>query len=71
MEKRTRKTFEQVNNEIKKVTELNHFKRDCPLSIICDASKSGLGAVLQQEENGEWKPLSFASRFLTELEAKT
>ena len=64
------KAFEQVNNEIKKVTELNQFKRDCPLRIICDGSKSGLGAVLQQEENGEWKPLSFASRFLTELEAK-
>ena len=64
------KAFEQVNNEIKKVTELNHFKRDCLLRIICDASKSGLGAVLQQEEKGEWKPLSFASRFLTELEAK-
>ena len=47
------KAFEQVNNEIKKVTELNHFKRDRPIRIICDASKSGLGAVLQQEENGE------------------
>ena len=52
------KAFEQVNNEIKKVTELNHFKRDCPLRIICDASKSGLGAVLQQEENGEWEILN-------------
>ena len=47
------KAFEQVNNEIKKVTELNHFKRDRRIRIICDASKSGLGAVLQQEENGE------------------
>ena len=63
------KAFEQVNNEIKKVTALNHFKRTCPLRIICDDSKAGLGAVLQQEENGEWKPLSFASRFLPELEA--
>ena len=61
------KAFEQINNEIKTVTNLNHFKRDCPLRIICDASKTGLGAVLQQEENGEWQPLSFASRFLTEL----
>ena len=52
------KAFEQVNNEIKKGTELNHFKRDCPLRIICDASKSGLGAVLQQEENGEWEILN-------------
>ena len=57
------KAFKQVNNEIKRVTMLNPFKRNCPLRIICDASKAGLGAVLQQEENGEWKPLSFASRF--------
>ena len=64
------KAFKQVNNEIKRVTTLKHFKRNCPLRIICDASKAGLGAVLQQEENGEWKPLSFASRFLTELETK-
>ena len=49
---------------------MNHFKRQCPLRIICYASKSGLGAVLQQEENNEWKPISFASRFLTELKSK-
>ena len=35
------KTFEQINNEIKPVTILNHFKKDCPLRIICDASKLG------------------------------
>ena len=63
------KAFEQINNKMKTVTILNHFKRDCPLRIICDASKAGLGAVLQQEENGEWQRLSFASRFLTELES--
>ena len=40
------------------------------VNIICDASKLGLGAVLQQEEEGTWKPISFASRFLTELESK-
>ena len=62
--------FTAVNEAIKKATTLNHFKRNCPLRIICDASKSGLGAVLQQEENGTWKPISFASRFLTELESK-
>ena len=61
--------FVTVNEAIKKATTLNHFKRKCPLRIICDASKSGLGAVLQQEE-GTWKPISFASRFLTELESK-
>ena len=66
----TKKAFKLVNEEIKKATMLNLFKRQRPLRVICDASKSGLGAVLQQEENTEWKPISFASRFLTDLESK-
>ena len=62
--------FIRVNNEVKKAAELTHFKRNKPLRIICDASKQGLGAVLQQCEENEWKPISYASRFLTELESK-
>ena len=64
------RAFVTVNEAIKKATTLNHFKRNCPLRLICDASKSGLGAVLQQQEEGTWKPISFASRFLTKLESK-
>ena len=62
--------FKKVNEEVKKVAELTHFKKKKPLRIICDASKQGLGAVLQQKEDMGWKPISYASRFLTELEAK-
>ena len=54
------RAFTTVNEAIKEATTLNHFKRQCPLIIICDASKSGLGAVLKQEKN-EWKPISLAS----------
>ena len=42
------KAFMKVNSEVKRVAELTHFKRNKPLCIICDASKQGLGAVLQQ-----------------------
>ena len=63
--------FLKINQEIKSITELTHFKRNKKLRIICDASKQGLGAVLQQQQdNQEWKPVSFASRFLTNFEAK-
>ena len=62
--------FKKVNAEVKKVAELTHFKKKKPLRIICDANKQGLGAVLQQKEDMGWKPISYASRFLTELEAK-
>ena len=62
--------FIRVNNEVKKAAELTHFNRNKPLRIICDASKQGLGAVLQQCEENERKPISYPSRFLTELETK-
>ena len=39
-----------------------------PPRTICDASKQG--AVLQQSEEIAWEPISYASRFLTELETK-
>ena len=49
------------------VVELTHFIRN----KVCDASKQGLGAVLQQKQNeNEWKPICFASRFLTDFEMK-
>ena len=65
------KAFLKINDEIKKVVELSHFKRNQDTRISCDASKQGLGAVLQQsQKNGEWKPICFASRFLTDFEAK-
>ena len=40
--------FKRINEEIKKVVELSHFKRNHEIRIICDASKQGLGAVVQQ-----------------------
>ena len=52
------------------MAELTHFKRNKPLRNKSDASKQGLRAVLQQCERNEWKPISYASRFLTELESK-
>ena len=62
------KAFNEINNEIKRVVKLSHFKRNNESRIICDASKQGLGAVLQQrEQDGEWRPTCFASRFSTGL----
>ena len=63
--------FVKINDEIKGVVELSHFKRNQEIRIICDASKKGLGAVLQKSQtNGEWRPICFASRFLTDFESK-
>ena len=49
---------------------MTHFKRNCPLRIICDASKQGLGAVSQQNEESSWKPVAYASRFLRDFDGK-
>ena len=41
------------------------------MRIICDASKEGLGAYLQQQTKEEgWETTHFASRVLTEFEQK-
>ena len=64
------KAFQCVNQSIREITELAHFNRNLPLRILCDASKDGLGTVLQQFENEQWLPISFASRFLTNFESK-
>ena len=55
---------------MRKIAELTHFKQNKLLKIFCDASKQGLGAVLQQREEEGWKPISYASKFLTELETE-
>ena len=63
--------FVKMNDERKRVAELSHFKRNQEIRIIFDARRQGLDAVLQQSQpNGEWKPICFASRFLTDFEAK-
>ena len=63
--------FKRINVEIKKVVGLSQLKRNQEIRIICDASKQGLCAVLQQNQNiDEWKPICFASRFSTNFEAE-
>ena len=65
------KAFVQINKEIKNVVELPHFKQNQEIRTICDARKSGLGAVLQQKQNNnEWRLNCFASLFLTDFETK-
>ena len=56
--------FEWILIHVKKVV-----KRNCPLRIICYSRKQGLGAVLQQREENSWKPIAYASRVPTDVEA--
>ena len=55
---------------------MDHLEKDCflklpsydrPFEIFTDYSGQGIGGVLmQKDENGERRPLQFASRSLTE-----
>ena len=41
-----------------------------PTRLLTDASRLGLGFVLQQEHHGEWKLVQAGSRFLTDAETR-
>ena len=52
-------------------TLLVHYNPELKLLLECDASPTGLGVVLSHElENGEQKPIAFASRTLAPSERK-
>ena len=48
-----------------------HYDQNRNTRVKCDASHSGLGAVLEQEVEGDvWFPIAFASCFLNDQEKK-
>ena len=70
MESRARHSIRDNKGRITRDHKKHHFKRGKPLRSVCDASKEGLGAVLQQETVEGWQAINFALRFLTTLEQK-
>ena len=58
------KAFDNIKAAVVQAPVLRYFNADEPVEIQCDASQSGLGAVLLQ--NGQ--PVCFASRSLTDCE---
>ena len=48
---------------------LTHYNPDLPVRLTCDSSAYGLGAVISHVmENGEERPIAFASRTLSAAE---
>jgi hypothetical protein len=76
LEKDTPWHFEaEQENAVKRLKEmvtsapvLKYFNPKDPIKVTSDSSKFGLGAVLEQREEGKWKPVAFASRSLTQSE---
>ena len=58
--------FQCIKGELTKFTTLALYNPAAPTKISADASAYGLGAVLLQQANGVWRPVSFASRAMSE-----
>ena len=64
------KAFNSARNQLTSKVSLALPQANAKTSIATDASDSGLGAVLQQEIDNEWKPIAFFSKKLTAAESK-
>ena len=62
--------FKQVQEELVKPTVLALYDPAAPTKVSADASSHGLGAVLLQLADGSWKPISYASRSMSETERR-
>ena len=64
------KHFNQIKEKIANSTENSHYNPKLDVRVKCDASRSGLGAALEQNTPDGWKPIAFASRFLNSTEER-
>lgn len=63
--------FEKAKTVFVNYVQLKFQREGAKLYLTCDASRTAIGAVLEQEnENGQKEPLGFLSRKLTEGETK-
>lgn len=64
------KAFESFKQKLTTEPIVAHFKDDCPTRIQTDASIEGIGAVLEQQQDGEWRLIACVSRSTNDAEKK-
>ena len=62
--------FTELKRRLAQADTLGYFDRTAKTKIITDASPVGLGAVLVQEQKGENRVISYASRGLSDVERR-
>nr|VZI51859.1 unnamed protein product [Spirometra erinaceieuropaei] len=62
--------FERIKTSLADATLLTHPAPEAPLSLMVDASKIAVGAVLQQHINDSTRPLAFFSKKLSPAETR-
>ena len=62
--------FRTVKAELAKPTTLALYDQNAPTKIAADASAYGLGAVILQKHEDNWKPIAYASKSMTETERR-
>ena len=62
--------FAALKQAVLQVSDTAHFDPYASTRITCDASPTGLGAVLEQHCATGWLPICFASRFLKDSESR-
>lgn len=59
------KAFKDIKKQLTYLTTLTFPAHNAPISIMVDASDTGVGAVLQQQIKEDWKPIAFFSATFT------
>ena len=62
--------FQEIKTRIANATANSHYNPQLETRVKCDASRSGLGAALEQLTVDGRKPIAFASRFLNSCEER-
>ena len=62
------RAFETVKAMLVSAPALAYYEANRKTVVSADVSSNGLGVALMQEHGGEWKPVAFCSRTLSEAE---
>ena len=62
--------FQSLKEKLSTAPVLIHYSTDKETKVSADASSYGLGGVLLQKQENDWKPVFYASRSLTETDQR-